>query len=249
MPAQAGTATNRIDSVLAWLHHVAMAITSSPMAASSVGPQDRRQRRRAETIDEALDHAVEIMTEHGVGALTVSEMGRRMGIRGPSLYKYFSSLHAVYELAFARGMQAHQNAVWTVIESLPRGVERIRAASRATVVWTVDNPALAQLLFWRPVPGFEPSPDTFQASVRDMDELRAEFAEAVRLGQLDPSADSAEALRLLTVVMSGLISQQMANEPHVPYESGLFTRLTDEAIEMFLAHYQCPGGNHANARP
>jgi len=226
-----------------------MATASIPSARGPVGLLDHRQRRRAETIDEALDHAVEIMTEHGVGALTVSEMARRLGIRGPSLYKYFPSLHAVYDIAFARGMQAHQTAVWTVIESLPRGVERIRAATRATVAWTVDNPALAQLLFWRPVPGFQPSPDTFQASVSDMDELRAEFAEAVRLGQLDASADSAEAVRLLTVVMSGLISQQMANEPSVPYERGMFTRLTDEAIEMFLAHYQRPGGDRADPRP
>jgi len=226
-----------------------VATASSSPAKGVVRPPDRRQRRRAETIDEALDHALEIMTEHGVGALTVSEMGRRMGMRGPSLYKYFPSLHAVYDLAFARGMRAQQNAVWAVIEFLPRGVERIRAAAQATVAWTVDNPALAQLLFWRPVPGFQPSPDTFQASVSDMDELRAEFAEAVRLGQLEPSADSVEAVRLLTVVMSGLISQQMANEPQVPYDIGVFTRLTDEAMDMFLAHYQRPGGNHANPRP
>ena len=54
-------------------------------------------------MDEALDHAVQIMTEQGVGALTISEVARRMGIGGPSLYKYFPSLHAVYDLLFARG--------------------------------------------------------------------------------------------------------------------------------------------------
>lgn len=224
-----------------------MATTSSLRANHPSRQPDRRRRRRDDTIEEALDHALEIMTENGVGALTVSEMARRMGIRGPSLYKYFPSLHAVYECAFARGMLGHQTAVQAAAEAWPRGVDRIRAATQATVAWTVDNPALAQLLFWRPVPGFQPSPDSFQASVDDMDELRAEFAEAVRLGQLDRSADSVEAVRLLSVMMSGLISQQMANEPHAQYETGVFTRLTDEAIEMFLAHYQRPGGKHANA--
>jgi AcrR family transcriptional regulator len=65
---------------------------------------ERRARRRRETIEEALDHAVEVMAEHGVGGLTVSEMARRMGVRPPSLYKYFPSLHAVYDALFARGL-------------------------------------------------------------------------------------------------------------------------------------------------
>ncbi len=225
-----------------------MATTSGRPLQRAVPSLNRRQRQRARTIDEALDHALEIMTEHGVGALTVSEMARRMGIRGPSLYKYFPSLHAVYDLAFARGLASHHQSIWAAIEPLPRGVQRIRAATRATVAWCVSNPALAQLMYWRPVPGFAPSPTTFQASVNDMGDMHAELAEAVRLGQLDEAADSPDAVRLLTVVMSGLISQQMANEPGMPYETGVFTRLTDEAFEMFLARYQCRGGDHANSR-
>ncbi len=215
---------------------------------SAIPTRNRRQRRREDTIDEALAHALDIMTEHGVGLLSVSEIARRMGIRGPSLYKYFPSLHAVYDLAFARGLEAHHRSVWSVIESAPPGVDRIRVGTRATVAWCVAHPALAQLMYWRPVPGFQPSAETFRASVTDMDDVRREFAEAVTLGQLDGSADSAEAVRLLTVVISGLISQQMANEPGVPFETGAFTSLTDEAIEMFLANYQCRGGNHADPR-
>lgn len=101
----------------------------------------------------------------------------------------------------------------------------------------MDNPALAQLMFWRPIPGFEPSPETFQASIDDTREVRAEFGEAVRRGRLNADADSDEAARLLTVLMSGLISQQLANQPGVAFEIGLFTSLTDEAIELFLHHY------------
>lgn len=59
--------------------------------------------------------------------------------------------------------------------------------------------------------------------------------------ELHGGADSDEAVRLLTVLMSGLVSQQMANEPGVPYEAGRFTRLTDEALDMFVAHYDPTG--------
>jgi AcrR family transcriptional regulator len=184
---------------------------------------------------EALDHAVALITEEGVGALSVSEVARRMGIRGPSLYKYFPSRHAMYDALFARGLAAQQAAVQSAIEVADRGVPRIRAGAVAVVRWAVEHPALAQLLHWRPVPGFEPSPAVFAPSVADQSVLRAEFAEAVRLGQLAPSADSDDAVRLYTVVMSGVLSQQLANQPGVPFADGDFSRLTEPAIDMFLS--------------
>jgi AcrR family transcriptional regulator len=189
-------------------------------------------------MDEALDHAVAIMSESGVGALTVSEVARRTGMRGPSLYKYFPSLHAMYDALFARGLLAQQASFYPALERLPRGVPRMRAAAVGVVRWAVENPALAQLLHWRPVPGFEPSPETYAISVRDMEFARDELAEAVRLGQLRPEADTEDVLRLYTVFMSGVITQQLANEPGAGYEDGAFSRLTGSAIDLFLSAYR-----------
>ena len=63
---------------------------------------------------------------------------------------------------------------------------------------------------------------------------------AVRAGELGPDAASAEAPRLFTIVLSGLISQQMANEPAADYGTGMFTSLTEAALEMFFARYAPP---------
>lgn len=209
------------------------------MGTAAVEPANpRRDRLRQQTVDEALDHAVQIMTEQGVGALTISEVARRMGMRGPSLYKYFSSLHAVYDLLFARGVAGNDRAVRQAIAGITPGVEAIRVGTRATVRWCVENPALSQLLYWRVVPGFEPSPATFADSRDQMREIRTVLAEAVRRRELVPTADSDEAARMLTVVISGLITQQMANQPAASYDDGLFTVLADEAIEMFFDHYR-----------
>ena len=208
------------------------------MATTYSLPASRVERRRAAVMAEALDHAVALMTEEGVGALSVSEVARRMGIRGPSLYKYFPSRHAMYDALFARGLAAELAAIRAATDDLDRGVPRLRAGGAATVRWAVEHPALAQLLHWRPVPGFEPSPAVFARAVADQVDLRAEFAEAERLRQLAPSADSDDVVRLYTVLMSGLISQQLANEPGVPYADGAFSRLTDAAIDLFLsAHH------------
>ena len=160
-----------------------------------------------------------------------------MGVRGPSLYKYFPSLHAMYDALFARGLAGSDAAVQEAVASAEPGIDTIRSAARAIVRWSIEHPALAQLLFWRPVPGFEPSPEVFEASAASMGKARAAFADAVRLGQLDPGTDSDSAVRLYTVVLSGLLSQQMANEPGASYETGSFTRLTDEALDMFFTHW------------
>ena len=209
---------------------------------------DRRLLRRQQTTTEALDAAVAIMEEAGVGGLSMSEIARRLGMRQPSLYKYFPSLHAVYDALFARGLERSAAAIQAAIEEGPRGVVTIRASGRALVRWAVENPALAQLLYWRPVPGFAPTAATFAASVRQMDQLRAAFAAAVQAGVLHPSAASAEAPRLFTIVLSGLISQQMANEPAAGYDTGIFTSLTDAALDMFFARYALPGGTDAGSR-
>jgi hypothetical protein len=150
----------------------------------------------------------------------------------------FASLSAMYDALFALGQQGNARAVAAAVGGRAPGTERIREGTRATVRWCAENRALAQLLYWRVVPGFEPSVETFAAGVQGMEQLREEFSEAVRLGQLEAGADSDDAVWLLTVQMSGLITQQFANEPDATFEQGAFTQLTDQAIDLVLDHYR-----------
>src|SRR5512133_2052366 len=195
--------------------------------AGQVGSADRRTVRRAQTIEEALDAAVAIMEEAGVGGLSMSEIARRLGMRQPSLYKYFPSLHGVYDALFARGLEQSGAAAWAAGSAQPPGVPRIRAGVRAWVQWAMEHPALAQLLIWRPVPGFEPDEATFAVSVQQVEVVRAEFRNAVHLGQLTAAAMSDKALRLESVVTNGVISQQMANQPGADFDTGIFSGLLD----------------------
>jgi AcrR family transcriptional regulator len=194
--------------------------------------------QRHRTVEEALDHAVAIMAEGGVGSLSISEVARRMGMRAPSLYKYFASLHAVYDALFLRGLRANAVAIEEAVEGLPPGQARLRAGATATVRWSVEHPSLAQLLYWRPVPGFEPSPEVFAESRSAMEELRAELDATVAAGELAAEAATEHGQRLFTVLISGVISQQLANEPGVPFDAGRFTALTADAIDLFLTRYQ-----------
>ncbi|MGV1009561.1 MAG: TetR/AcrR family transcriptional regulator [Dermatophilaceae bacterium] len=195
-------------------------------------------RRRA-VVEDALDSAQEIVAEHGVGAVTVSEVARRLGMRAPSLYKYFPSLHALYDALFARGQRCIAAYVDDAARDRDPGLDRLREASRACVRWTTtrDGRSLGPLMHWRPIPGFEPSPASYAPSQAFSQRMRDDLATAVRNHQLRPAADTDETLRLLTVVISGICSQQMANQPAAPYDEGLYTSLTDRALDMFVRQH------------
>jgi AcrR family transcriptional regulator len=198
--------------------------------------------RRQVTVDQALDHAERIVAEYGAGAVTIAEIARRLGMRPPSLYKYFPSLHGVYDALFARGNTRLSSYVEDAVRDCEPGLDRLLETTRAIVSWSMLNRGLAPLLFWRPIPGFEPSPESFALARRLVEQSRADLSTAVLHGDLASNADSDEVFRLLTSLSAGLCSQQLANEPDATYESGSYTSLTDRALDMFVQYYAPPTG-------
>ncbi|NKY61468.1 TetR/AcrR family transcriptional regulator [Gordonia rubripertincta] len=197
----------------------------------------RRSERRQTTIDEAIRHARDIIAEQGAGAVSISEIARRMQMRPPSLYKYFPSRNALYDSLFEVGNHELSTFVDAARAGREPGLDGLLEQSRAIIRWSMTEPGLAALLFWRPVPGFEPSEAAFAPARAIVDQAREDLATAVARGELGPGADSEDALRLLTSVVSGIGSQQMSNEPGATYESGSYTRLLDDALQMWVRHY------------
>ena len=142
-------------------------------AESQAPPRvDRRARRRQETIEEILDIAEEVMAEEGVNGLSLAEVARRLGVQPPSIYKYFPSLMAVYDAIFRRGQLEHLEVMRQAMADAEPGLAALTAGLEASGRWALANRATAQLMFWRPVPSFEPSADAFAPSV-EMVALRA----------------------------------------------------------------------------
>lgn len=202
---------------------------------------DRRQRRRLETIEEVLDVALEVMAEQGVAGLSVGEVARRMGIRPPSLYVYFPSKHALYDALFERGARL-------LVEEMRRATddpaasdgtleEALLLAGRMFVRWAVEHPVYSQLLFWRTVPGFEPSPAAYTPATEVVRLSRDRFAglQQRRLLRADVPVDIVQ--RDWTVLISGVVSQQLANGPDEGFEQGRFVAALPGMVAMFARHY------------
>ena len=208
-------------------------------------PLDRRHRRRLETIEEVLDHAVEIMATDGVAGLSLGEIARRMGIRTPSLYVYFPSKNALYDALFARGWRELLATMRSIYDSddiettddlAPVMLETGRLMSR----WAVENSAYAQLLFWRPVPGFRPSDEAYAPAVELYEEGLARLARLQARGLIRQDVEIDDVQRDWTVVVSGVVSQQLANAPDQPFDTGRFTTALPGLVAMFVSHYGAP---------
>jgi AcrR family transcriptional regulator len=184
---------------------------------------DRRARRRQETIEEILDIARQVMTEEGVNGLSLAEVARRLGVQPPSLYKYFPSLMAIYDAIFRRGQLDNLAELRQGMAGAEPGLPALIAGLEASGRWLLANRAVAELLFWRPVPSFHPSEEAFAPSVEMVELQRRALADAVTAGQLGPAANDKDAIYVVSTLIVGVLSQAIANEPDLPWGEGRFT--------------------------
>jgi AcrR family transcriptional regulator len=208
------------------------------LEAGSVTPRnDRRARRHQQTIAEILDIAEDIMAEQGANALSLAEVARRLGVQPPSLYKYFPSLMAIYDAIFLRGQVEHLEVMRSAMAQAEPGLPALISGLEASGRWCLAHRPTAQLLFWRPVPSFEPSPQAFAPSVEMVALQRAALAEAVAADQLGPEADSDEAVYVISALITGVLSQALANEPDLEWGQGRFTPTFPKLMKLLAAVY------------
>jgi AcrR family transcriptional regulator len=193
--------------------------------------RDRRAERAEATRREILDAAWALVREEGLTALTMRELGARVGMKAQSLYGYFPSKHSIYDAMFAEGnreLVARWKAAAAAGPQEPLAILRRRTA--AFLRFCVEDPVRHQLLFQRTIPGFEPSPESYAPAVEGLEDLHARLRAC--------GVDDPRAWDIWTAVLSGIAAQQNANDPG----GDRFVRLADEATEMFLAHFARGGG-------
>ncbi len=197
-------------------------------------PAQRRQRNRQEVISNAIEISRILMRENGVAALSFNEIARRLGMKPPSLYAYFPSKMAIYDALFRLGMEIFAKGMKesgakgeTIAEQLQRSIE-------AYMTFATENPELYQLVFERPIPGFEPSEESMAVSSAALEEARKVFAQAVSESNLDIDLPLNVAYDLAIAIMHGLTSLHMANQPHLPVGEGRFGSLIPYGAQMFM---------------
>ncbi len=191
---------------------------------------ERQQRKREHTIEEILTAARAIMREEGVAALSMQELARRMDMKAPSLYNYFASKRDIYDALFRRGFEhfdAHTQEQLSAASGWRDAVDRYL---RAYMSFAIENPELYQLCFERPVPRFNPSPESLEVS---FGALRRGYALVTRWRSDIQSDLSVEQITdLIIAVAHGLTALRLANEPDLPPGEGRFGGLIPAAVSV-----------------
>jgi len=184
---------------------------------------DRRSERREATRAEILDAAHELARTRGLAGLSLRELALAVRMQAPSLYSYFASKNAIYDALFARGSEQFVRSE-EHLHLTGDALADLQAGFRNFIDFCTSDPVRYQLLFQRTIPGFTPSAESFAIAVRGLEQTRARL---VALGISEP-----EALDLLTAIGTGITDQQISNDPG----GDRWTRLADEAMEMFFHH-------------
>ena len=186
--------------------------------------------------------AVEVMSESGAAGLSLGEVAKRMGMRTPSLYGYFDSKSALCDEIFRRGWaeltEVMRPEYDRVPASSPAGLHRQMTATMRTFVgWALGHRATAELMFWRPVAGWEPAPEAYAAAVDLMTLLHASIERMQEAGALRRDVHVDELVDVLVVLSTGVITQQLANEPGADVTTGRFAKRIGALVRSFLAQY------------
>ena len=185
-------------------------------------PTDTRARRREAKHAQILAAAWRLAHQEGLAGISLRELAKLVDLRQPSLYAYFESKHDLYDAMFAEGNR--QLIATMASQELDADPRRATVQFvRLSVQFATDDPVRFQLLWQRPIPGFEPSAESYALAVEFYEVARELLGAA---GVTDPGD-----FDVFTALVAGLADQQVANDPG----GDRWVRHAERAVEMFFA--------------
>ncbi len=191
----------------------------------------RRQRNHDLMAQSILETARVIMREGGVGALSMQELARRLDVRAPSLYHYFSGKMNIYDALFQQGFTLFGEQMEGAARVAKNWQEELQFSFEAYMNFAMQNPELYQLCFERPVPGFAPSEESLRLSFGLLQQSYERVAR--HLYPMIKTELSPEQLGdVVIAMMHGVTALHLANEPHLPVGQGRFGSLIPAVISI-----------------
>jgi len=191
----------------------------------SKAPQSTwRETRRENARATVLAAAWALVRDEGLAALSLRELARRAGITTPTVYAYFDSKNAILDAMFAGAAQEFLELMRRQPATDDPRADLVEDL-RVFIDFCVSDVARYQLLFQHAVPGFAPSARSYEPAVAALETARERLA---RTGVRDPRH-----LDIWTAVTTGLVDQQVSNDPG----GDRWRRLAEDVTRMFLAEF------------
>ena len=186
-------------------------------------PTGWREARRRSARDAITEAAWALVGEEGLAGLSLRDLARRAGITTPTIYAYFESKNAIYDAMFGQAATQFADRM-TEPHGSDDAREALVATARRFAEFCTSHPVRYQLLFQRTLPGFVPSEESYAPAVRAL----AVLGEILARNKITEPRH----LDLATALVTGLVDQQISNDPG----GDRWIRLLDESVDMFLTH-------------
>lgn len=190
---------------------------------------DRRYRRHLESKVEIVEAAWQLARAEGIGGFSMRQVAASVGMKAPSLYQYFATKNDLYDAMFYSGYEQLRDRLESHHGKSQVSRDEIKEEGRKFFDFCTEDPVRYALMCERPIPGFEPSPES--ASLAE-EVLRTQvYSMMAALGVEDE-----ETVRLFLAMTNGIVAQQNALNP-----GGQDWRtIMDKAIDIFLDHVGAP---------
>jgi AcrR family transcriptional regulator len=154
-----------------------------------------------------LDAASRVLEAEGPDALSMRRLAREVGASTSVIYTMFGGKSGVAEALWLEGFERLQVALAAVEGDDP--LSRLAAMGRAYRANALANHAYYSVMFARPIPGFQPSPEAYAASLRPLQTLTDAVADCIAAGVFR-DADPAHVARVLWAAAHGAVSLELA---------------------------------------
>jgi AcrR family transcriptional regulator len=204
-------------------------------------PSPRVRRNREAAIQSILDAARAIMREEGVAALSMQELARRLEMRAPSLYNYFSGKTEIYDTLFRLGFTMYDVHIKELMKASTGLRDELRINIEGYMSFALENPDLYQLCFERPVPGFVPSKESLELSFGILDQSYQRAKQYKK--ELDTKLTGQQIVDTVIAISHGLTAMHLANDPQLPLGQGRFGSLIPVVLSILEKAMPVKGEN------
>ncbi|OBF18464.1 TetR/AcrR family transcriptional regulator [Mycobacterium sp. ACS4331] len=166
----------------------------------------RPKQRTPQLRDRVLATAVDVLSHDGVSGFTTRRVAERAGTSVPAIYELFTDKAGLVKAVYFEGFRRLGRALALIpaTDSPLTDLEQLIPVFRR---FCLEHPALARVMFSRPLQDFDPTPDdigTGQPTVREV--LLAKVRRCVETGALH--GDPVDIAHVLLALAQGLAVQE-----------------------------------------
>ena len=179
-----------------------------------------------------LDTASHLLEAEGPEALTMRRIAGDLGCSTSVLYTMFGGKAGLAESLWREGFERLRTAMAAAEDGHP--LARLAAMGRIYRDTALANRSYYAVMFQRPIPGFQPSPEAYAESLRSLDLLTEAVAACMDAGVFR-SGDAAHVAGVLWAAAHGAVSLELAGYAGAVDAETRFDELMGAVAAWFMA--------------